>query len=203
MKKIAIAIFLFLILIQQLYSYTAELFFCIEDNHSGNYKVIARRINLNEPLFGPNFMAVDTDQYNFVVCDSVGYESKHTPFVHLLAFDFLRDNNSPWPAVGEGKLEFTIFKADEVPVFRFSIDLAHYLSGTRDIYFYYSSTTNTLFAKANDIQTPINNNSFVNCWELRGEERDISSYVNDVELTNFVATGPEPSIKSTITSGHL
>lgn len=211
MKTLIITICFIMLSITQIYGRCGEIWFMIDDDNNSNYKIIARRINLNEPLFGDNFMAVDTDQYNEVISDQNDYGAASAPWDFLLGFDYLNlPNNACWPYIGEGKLEFSIYiytpnnPNDTTLVFRFSIDLVHF-TGSPDITFKYTSSTGTLTGEdgSTGIQTDIYFDDFVNCWDILGHERDISNYINSVELTNFVATGPESTIKNTITSADL
>jgi|WetSurMetagenome_2_1015567.scaffolds.fasta_scaffold10722_5 hypothetical protein len=51
------------------YGYCGELRFFIDDNSTNNYRIIAHRISMNDPLFGQYYMMIDPDDliYNNVI----------------------------------------------------------------------------------------------------------------------------------------
>jgi hypothetical protein len=210
MKIFSLIIILSIIANHKIYSREGEIWFYIDNNQNHNYMVVAKRISLNDPLFGENFMEVNSTQYDIVISDEPRFES-WLSFDFYLGFDYLRDQgNYGWPFIGEGKIEFSIYThedpTDNFLVFRFGIDLVHYPNPPltfHDFTFLYSQENNTMIALTNGIYTEIMNNSFVNSWELQGMQREISSYVKNVELTNFLATGPEPDIKTIFTTATM
>ncbi|MCC7095217.1 MAG: hypothetical protein IT277_13615, partial [Ignavibacteriaceae bacterium] len=206
MKILAITLFLLVLSVQNIVAIHGEIWFYIDDNSNTNYKVVASRISTTEPLFGYNFMEVGNNQYDEVTSDIdvLGYPLAH-PWDVLRGFDYLRDPHV-WPLIGEGKLEFSIYR-DGILLFQFGIDLVHYPLPPQplfaDITFYFTATTNLLAAYTNGIYTEILNNSFVNCWELQEMERNISSYVNNIELTNLVGADVEFNIKTTFNNAIM
>ena len=206
MKGLTITLFLLSLSVQNIFAIPGEIWFYIDDNNNTNFKVVARRISLTEPLFGYNFMEIGNSQFDEVTSDTdvLGNPLAH-PWDVLRGFDYLRDPHV-WPLIGEGKLEFSIYR-DGILLFQFGIDLVHYPLPPQplfaDITFYFTATTNSLIAYTNGIYTEILNNSFVNCWELQGMERNISKYVNPVGLTNLVGGVVENNIKTTFNAATM
>ena len=206
MKGLTITLFLLSLSVQNIFAIPGEIWFYIDDNNNTNFKVVARRISLTEPLFGYNFMEIGNSQFDEVTSDTdvLGNPLAH-PWDVLRGFDYLRDPHV-WPLIGEGKLEFFVYRND-ILLFQFGIDLVHYPLPPQplfaDITFYFTATTNSLIAYTNGIYTEILNNSFVNCWELQGMERNISKYVNPVGLTNLVGGVVENNIKTTFNAATM
>jgi hypothetical protein len=73
MKSLVITLLLTLVAIQNLYSIEGELLFYIDNDQSDNYSIVARRISVNDPLFGINFMEVNTNLYDQVISDEIEY----------------------------------------------------------------------------------------------------------------------------------
>ena len=168
------------------YGYCGELRFFIDDNSSNNYKIIAHRISMNDPLFGQYYMMIDPDDltYNNVTSDEIK-TGVQPPFDFYLGFDFVRDQgNYCWPFIGEGKYEITIYRND-IPVFSFKIDLIHYTEGlSADIDFEYLYTTNELYA-IDVIQKQVFMDDWVYSWEMHNQTRDLTAYQNEVLITNL------------------
>lgn len=203
MKNLLISIIFFLVSYNS-FCRDGEIWFYIEDNTASNYRVEATRLNNNDPLFGADFMEVDTDIYNFVVCNSSHLPAPY-PWDFWRGYDYLR-NYGNFPEIGEGKLQFALYR-DEVLVFKFKIDLVHAgLSplGSPDLNFEYNfANPNVIISTSAGITTQISYDSFVNCWTLRGETRNISYYVNQINLTNLVGSTVENSIKTTFNSAPM
>ncbi|RPI63602.1 MAG: hypothetical protein EHM44_04745 [Ignavibacteriales bacterium] len=183
MKNLLISIIFFLVSYNS-FCRDGEIWFYIEDNTASNYRVEATRLNNNDPLFGADFMEVDTDIYNFVVCNSSHLPAPY-PWDFWRGYDYLR-NYGNFPEIGEGKLQFALYR-DEVLVFKFKIDLVHAglpPLGSPDLNFEYNfANPNVIISTSAGITTQISYDSFVNCWTLRGETRNISYYVNQINLT--------------------
>lgn len=196
MKKLIFLLGIIVLNVQVAFGLPGELWFYIDDDITTNYKIVATRYNLNEPLFGSNFMEVDTDIYDEVISNQINTIFNNPPYDFYLAFDFIRDP-SGWPTIGEGKLLFSIYR-NEMLVFRFKIDLLHsnFSTSGPDIQFYYSYGSDILMAigGSND-PVEINFDGFINCWELHNEQRNIDYYENDVELTNGGDYGLNNNVK--------
>ncbi|MCZ7609355.1 MAG: hypothetical protein M5U17_04255 [Ignavibacterium sp.] len=201
-------IFLFTIILSiNIFGMDGEIWFYIDDNTANvSYYVKAIRISNNDPLFGANFMEVDTYNYNVVISDyDAVYHEPVGEFEKLRGFNFLRDIGA-FPAIGEGKIRFEIYR-NNVMVFSFSIDLVHVglpPNGTPDLTFEYKyATPNVIIAKANNVTTQISNSSFINCWDLQAESRNIIPYLNQVTLTNLLAGSVESNVKTTFNSAPM
>lgn len=176
-----------------LFAYIGEYRFLIDDDSWANYKILAHRINLNEPLFGIDFMMVETHDYDDVWVFSEIQKSTTVPapFEFYIAFDFLRDQgNSMWPIFGEGLYEYNIYR-NEILVFRFKFDSRHLNSqnmATPDINFYWYSEELKLTAqKGGNVGAPIHQifyDQLHYSWIIWGETRDISWYENEVKISN-------------------
>jgi hypothetical protein len=193
-----VVIILFLSSFREMLALPGEIWFLFDDDNNSNYKVVASRISSSDPLFGTNFLEVNTTLYDQVTCstDALPGVFIQEPFDYRRGFDYLRDPEQLWPLIGEGKLQFSVY-LDNILVFNFRIDLVHSV-GTPDITFEYTASTGEMYANsggANPIITQIEFDEFVNCWELLGENRDISDYVNDVELSNYLDNSVENNIK--------
>ena len=206
MKK-AILLLTLLLSTHSIFGMDGEIWFYIDDNTPNvSYYVKAVRISNNDPLFGANFLEVDTYNYNVVISDyDAVYQEPVGEFEKLRGFNFLRDIGA-FPAIGEGKIRFEIYR-NNVLIFKFSIDLVHVglpPNGTPDLTFEYSYLNpNVILAKANNITTQISNNSFVNTWDLQGETRNITPYLNQVTLTNLIAGSVESNIKTTFNTAPM
>lgn len=66
MRTLAKMSMFILIQVSFLFAYSGEYGFFIDDDGWSNYKVWAHRINLNEPLFGIDYMMVETHDYDDV-----------------------------------------------------------------------------------------------------------------------------------------
>lgn len=177
-----------------------EIWFYIDDDITNDYKVIAQRVSLNDPLFRwDNHMEVDNHLYDEVTSEDV--EPINYPFNWELGFDYVGDPNQCWPLIGFGILEFEIYRND-VMVFKFKINLIH-LNGSPDIKFEYLSVPNTVDAITNNYTTRIEPNSYRNVWDLRHQERDISYFVNNVQLTNSVAGEVKNEIKTIFSTADM
>lgn len=199
MSNITTIIILLIFATSNIYSRCGELWFFIDDTNT-NYKIVAERIFLAEPLFGANFMELgDNHSYDEVTSDQIQVYLLDPPYDFLLGFDYLRDtdpNNPCWPNIGEGKLKFTIYR-DEMWRFEFIIDLVH-SNTSPDINFFYSPSTG-LFARGNGYgmpEIPIPNEGYVNSWEILQEERNIEDYCNNIELTNLIDGVAENDVKT-------
>ncbi len=80
MKVVNKLVILFVINVNCVFGYFGELRFFIDDDLSSNYKIVATRINLNEPIFGVDFMMIEGDAYDSVLSDSLAFPSDHPPF---------------------------------------------------------------------------------------------------------------------------
>ena len=204
MKKVILLLVL-LLSTYKTFGMDGEIWFYIDDNTPNvSYYVKAVRISNNDPLFGANFMEVDTNIYNVVISDyDVTYQEPKGQFEKIRGFNFLRDPGL-FPAIGEGKIRFEIYR-DSVLVFKFSVDLVHSITSP-DLTFKYYYSTNTLIGTGNGSSAPtiqIYNNDFINCWDLLGEARNISSYTNQVTLTNLLAGSVESNIKTTFNTAPM
>ncbi|TAL62919.1 MAG: hypothetical protein EPN88_12780, partial [Bacteroidetes bacterium] len=196
--KTLIIFSIFILNIQNIFGFRGELRFFIDDDNSLIYKIIATRYSLTEPLFGINYMVIESDLYNTVVSDQIITGGLPPNYDLYLGFDYLRDQgNYYWPFIGEGKYIFSIYK-DNVLVFRFVIDLLHIFSSisSPDIDFYYTANTGIMIAEGNGEPTIIEFDAFVNCWTLHNQVRNIDYYENDVELTNGGDYGLNNEIKN-------
>lgn len=179
MRTLAKMSMFILIQVSFLFAYSGEYRFFIDDDGWSNYKVWAHRINLNEPLFGIDYMMVETHD-----CDDVWVFSeikKSTtvpePFEFYIAFDFLRDNgNSDWPFIGEGLYEYSIYRND-ILVFRFKLDSRHFNSQivfSADINFYWYSEESILTAQKGTTVSPPIHQIFYDqmhySWIIHGEQ---------------------------------
>ncbi|MDY0082710.1 MAG: T9SS type A sorting domain-containing protein [Ignavibacteriaceae bacterium] len=204
MKK-AILLLTLLLSTHSIFGMDGEIWFYIDDNTPNvSYYVKAVRISNNDPLFGANFLEVDTYNYNVVISDyDAVYQEPVGEFEKLRGFNFLRDIGA-FPAIGEGKIRFEIYR-NNVLIFKFSVDLVH-SNVSPDLTFKYYYSSNTMIGKGNGptAQTiQIYNNGFINCWDLLGETRNISSYVNQVTLTNLIAGSVESNIKTTFNTAPM
>ncbi|MBK7378950.1 MAG: hypothetical protein IPJ03_08055 [Ignavibacteriales bacterium] len=197
MKLLNKLLILLIISINCAFGYQGELRFFIDDDYSSDYKIIANRYDLNSPLFGIDFMMIEGNDYNEVTSDDPGdIINPNSNFDFWLGFDYVRDQGSYiWPFIGEGKYEFTIKRNDEI-VFRFKIDLLHY-TGSPEIDFEYIHSIQKLTAYADSRREVIYNVQFdemLYSWLILNEERDITAYENEVEITNLGNGKINPSL---------
>lgn len=187
MKFLINTFFVVLTVTYSLFGFCGELRFFIDDQQSSDYKIIATRISLDDPLFGDDFTMIDP---SIIIYNNVVSEIKipvSPPWDFYIGFDYVRDGGSIcWPLIGEGKYEIKIQRGTQT-VIKFSIDLISY-SGSPDIDFYYQYAINHLVAihSSSGTQTEINDDDWVNCWDLRGETRNITNFQKEVEITNTV-----------------
>lgn len=195
MKLLNKLLILLIISVNCALGYQGELRLFIDDDSSSDYKIIASRYDLNSPLFGLNFMMIEGDDYNEVTSDSP-LNITGSDFDIWLGFDYVRDQGSHiWPFIGEGIYGFVI-KRNDVNVFRFKIDLLHY-TGSPDINFEYIHSIQKLTAYADSRREVIYNVQFddmLYSWLILNEERDITAYENEVEITNLGNGKINPSL---------
>jgi hypothetical protein len=67
MRAFVMTLILMLITIQNLYGIEGEILFYLDNDQSDNYSIVVRRISVNDPLFGINFMEVNTNLYDQVI----------------------------------------------------------------------------------------------------------------------------------------
>jgi hypothetical protein len=205
MKSIVQVLLFVLISSYSLFGFCGELRFFIDDDLHTNYQIIATRISLDDPLFGTNFMMIDPSEttYNYVVSGSIQAVTNYPPFDFYLGFDFVRDQgNYCWPFIGEGKYFIGIYRDDQPSLIGFYIDLISYEGDSPDIFFEYTASTNHLEA-VDAIRRVINNNDWVNAWEIRGYATpNLTSFENNIEITNSVNGGQQNSITTTLGSAQ-
>ncbi len=185
MKVVNKLVILFVINVNCVFGYFGELRFFIDDDFSSNYKIVATRINLNEPIFGVDFMMIEGDAYDSKLSDSLAYPYR-PPFDYFLGFDYVRDIGSVgWPTIGEGKYEFSIYR-NNVLVHRFKINLLHYVgAASPDIEFEYTYSTGVLRA-IDAIVEIVEFDEMLYSWLILGyNEQDLSGYENPVEILNL------------------
>lgn len=67
MKIFTITLFLLLLNIKQAKGFIPEITFLIDDNFY-DYTIVVERLSVNDPLFGENFMEVNSSLYDYVTC---------------------------------------------------------------------------------------------------------------------------------------
>ncbi len=192
----------------EIFARNPEMYFRIDDNSSPapTYYIKAIRISHNDPLFGLNFMEVDDINHQYDTVYSYNKANMTEPteiFEFVRGFNYLRCPGH-FPMIGEGKLRFEIYRNDNL-VFQFSIDLVSSI-GSPDILFkyYYENSTLTGEGSGSNPQIhQISNNSFINCWDILDTTRDITSYVNQVTLTNQIDGLVENNIKTSFNSATM
>lgn len=73
MKIFTITPFLLLLNIMQAKGFIPEITFLIDDNFY-DYTIVVERLSVNDPLFGENFMEVNSSLYDYVTCSEFDFE---------------------------------------------------------------------------------------------------------------------------------
>ncbi len=177
MKTFVLVIFLIIVDVLTAFGFCGELTFYVDDNSSSNYKIIASRYSLSDPIFGDNKMMLETEDYDNVVSSEKDFEVDE-PFDFYLGFDYEEDHGSYcWPFIGIGKYIITIYR-DNIAVKAFKIDLLDEPAVSPDIRFEFTYTTNILIAKTTEGgEDTISNNQWVYVWPQNdGPQNNDASY---------------------------
>ncbi len=202
MKTFVLVIFLIIVDVLTAFGFCGELTFYVDDNSSSNYKIIASRYSLSDPIFGDNKMMLETEDYDNVVSSEKDFEVDE-PFDFYLGFDYEEDHGSYcWPFIGIGKYIITIYR-DNIAVKAFKIDLLDEPAVSPDIRFEFTYTTNILIAKTTEGgEDTISNNQWVYVWVLKNKTRDISPWENPVLVTNSRNGIVNENIETTLESAY-
>ncbi len=218
MKNLIITLFILFLSCNKIFPLPGEFWFLIDDNYIDgyNYKVVATRINMSQPLFGKvngiDFMEVNSSDYNVVTSDVDGLEGHEPipyPFDERRGFDYLRDPGF-FPSIGEGYLEINIYQDYQDPphtdlIFTFRLNNIH--AESPDIIFEYSVNQPTILiakARGGSVVTTIYYGDNKQIWNLLGDPYQyISSYYNNIQLTNDVNGTAENDIKITFNTALM
>jgi len=220
MKSLIIILFISILSCNKIFPLPGEFWFLIDDNYISNYnyKVVATRISMSQPLFGKvngiDFMEVNSSDYNVVTSDVdglAGHQPVPYPFDVRRGFDYLRDPGF-FPSIGEGYLEIAIYQDFPNPpyphtdlIFTFRLNNLH--AESPDIIFEYSTNQPTILtakARGGSVVTTIYYGDNKQIWDLLGDPYQyISSYYNNIQLTNDVNGNPESDIKITFNTALM